>query len=114
MKKYIGIVLCMLCVAGCQLVQEHSEREALDNEKARIIAKNYLSITEMQVGFIKGYNDMEEYPVEIVNAMDEILVLAADPNSLGDYDLGYSLGLRLMITEGIIRKYIPEISRYWP
>ena len=123
MSKYV-IVLCMLCMlymSGCGWLLTYSESELQDLEKTRVIARNYLEIADMQIGFIKGSmgERISEMPTGTLDAMNELHDLSiSDPNSHDDFSLGYSLGLRVRITNDIVRKilerYAPEILRYWP
>lgn len=115
------LILGLLVLAGCQFTMEQSEREILDLERTRVTAKNYLIIAPMQIGFVKGTmgDNITELPTGTLDAIEELLDLAADPNSnQDDFSLGYSLGLRVRITNDIIRKilerYAPEVLRFWP
>ncbi|NIP28977.1 MAG: hypothetical protein GWN55_16600 [Phycisphaerae bacterium] len=119
-KTLIWLIMTMLVVSGCSMLLEQSERELRDLETTRQIAKNYLEIAPMQIGFIKGAlgERANELPVQAVNAMIELEQLAMDPNELNDINLGYSLGLRVRIKESMVReilkRYAPEILRYLP
>ena len=120
MKKALLIVI-ILCTSGCGLILDHSERELKDLEKTRQTAKNYLEIAPMQIGFVKGSmgERISELPSGTLEAIDELHDLAVDdPNGQDDFSLGYSLGLRVRITNDIIKKilerYAPEVLRYWP
>lgn len=125
LPMYVALVLViilLLCTAaGCQFTMEQSRRELLDLEKTRVTAKNYLTIAPMQIGFIKGSmgENITELPIGTLDAIEELHDLAADPNSnQDDFSLGYSLGLRVRITNDIIKqileRYAPEVLRFWP
>lgn len=122
MKQWL-ICICVLSIvlSGCHLAMEQSEREMADLKLTRVAAKNYLIIAPMQIGFIKGSmgENISELPTGTLDAIEELHDLAADPNSnQDDFSLGYSLGLRVRITNDIIKKilerYAPEVLRYWP
>lgn len=123
MKKWIvSIILSALCfsLSGCQLFLKQSERELKDLEYTRQVAKNYLEIAPIQIGFVKGSmgDRIVELPAGTLDAIDELQDLAMDPNSQDDFSLGYSLGLRVRITNDLVRKilerYAPEVLRFWP
>lgn len=114
-------ILVLLVLAGCKFTMEQSKRELLDLKHTRVAAKNYLTIAPMQIGFIKGSmgENITELPTGTLDAIEELHDLAADPNSnQDDFSLGYSLGLRVRITNDIIKKilerYAPEALRFWP
>ena len=119
MRK-VALAFLVICLSGCSFTFEQSERELKDLEYTRKAAKNYLEIAPMQIGFVKGSMgpDIEKLPTSTLEAIDELHDLAMDPNSCGDFEYGYSLGLRVRITNDIIKKilerYAPEILRYWP
>ncbi len=119
---------CLICIcvlstilSGCRFTMEQSERELADLKLTRVAAKNYLTIAPMQIGFIRGSmgENITELPSGTLDAIEELHDLAADPNSnQDDFSLGYSLGLRVRITNDIIKKilerYAPEVLRFWP
>jgi len=113
MKKWLLIIVLILVMAGCQAIQEHAERELLDNAKTLNIARLRMPVVKSHIAFVNGLGRAEELPVKAVSAMDEYLVLATEPNSLSDYELAYSLGLSVQIYESWI-KYAIELQRLWP
>lgn len=114
MKKWPISIVMLLCMCGCQLIQEHSERELADNQKTLQIARNRISVVKSQICFVKGLGRAEELSVKAVAAMDEFLALAEDPNSMTDCELTYSLGLGVQFYEAGILNVFPEFKRFWP
>lgn len=122
MKKAM-LLVCVMLLGGCATVRQGvldiSEEEMKNAETARMVAKNYLSITAIQIGMLKGAmgERINELPKTAVDAIDELSVLAAlDPNSLTDEQLGLSLGLRVRLLCSIVREairiYAPDLLRY--
>jgi hypothetical protein len=121
MKKWLISIVFVLSTSGCQMVLEHTERDLADVALTRQIAKNSLVAAPIKIGVIKGAmgQRIEELPTQTTEAMDEYLIMAdRDPNTLTDYELGYSLGLCVRIKEQIVKmvleRYAPEVLRYWP
>jgi len=107
------------CVAMRQGMIDVSREEMKNAETAREVARNYLSVTAIQIGMIKGNlgERINELPKSAVDAIDELSALAAlDPNSLTDEQLGTSLGLRLRLLGTVVRAaleiYAPDILKY--
>ncbi len=114
MKKWLISIVIVLLMAGCQIIEEHSERELADNDRTLQIARNRIPVVKSQICFVKGLGRVEELPVKAVAAMDEFLVLAEDPNSMTDCELAYSLGLGVQFYEACILNVFPEFMRFWP
>lgn len=123
MRKAIVCYCSMLLLSGCAIVRQGvidvSREEKKNAETAREVARNYLSITALQVGMIKGNlgERINELPKSAVDAIDELSALAAlDPNSLTDEQLGTSLGLRLRLLGTVVRAaleiYAPDLLKY--
>lgn len=124
MKKVIIVcVLLMVLCVGCATLRQGaldiSKEEMKNAETTRVVAKNYLSITAIQVGMIKGAlgERINELPKTAVDAIDELSALASlDPNNLTDEQLGLSLGLRIRLLCSIVQEvleiYAPDILKY--
>ena len=110
MKQIVLCVLCMLLL-GCGAVLKHSEQELADNTKTLQIARNRISVVKSQICFAKGLGMTEGLPVREVARMDKFLEMTADPNSMTDCELVYSLGVGVKFYEACIKAAIPELSR---
>lgn len=128
------VMLVMLCVlmvclsTGCAplrgIAVNISEEEIKNTETAREVARNYLSIWPLQSGFVRGALGprLDELPVQVIDAMDELDLLAKqyseDPNDYLDHDLGLSLGLRVRLLSSIVaealRFYMPDALEFVP
>lgn len=109
----LGVFLTLL-MSGCQVVLEHSERELADHQKTLQIARNRIPVVTDQICFVKGLGVAEELSVKAVGAMDEFLEMTADPNTMTDCELVYSLGLGGQFYKASAEYFVPELSRYWP
>jgi len=125
------IILLLLVVAtgGCSMMRDSaigvSNEEYKNYLATQTVARNYLQIWPIQSGFIHGALDHRqgEFPEYVIEAMNELDALAAklgntDPNSIADYDLGLSLGLRVRllgaVVEEALRMYAPDILGVLP
>ncbi len=95
-------------------------REDLKNAAtSRVVAKNLLKTWKLNSGFIRGAlgTNMGQLPAQAVLAMDELDKLA-EKVDLNDFDLGYSLGLRIRalnsIVQEAIKMYSPNLLDYLP
>lgn len=113
MKKLIVFLPLILLLAGCQLFLEHSELELADHIKTLQISRNRIPVTTDHIAFARGTGKAEELSAKTNKAMDEYLVITADPNAMTDFELVYSLGLGVQIYEACLRAAI-EITRFWP
>ncbi|KKK89333.1 hypothetical protein LCGC14_2734150 [marine sediment metagenome] len=127
MKTIVSIMTCMV-LFGCQVVRKTatdiSGEEVKNLETVQQVAKDYLTIWPMQAGFIQGALGprIEEFPTQAVDAMTELTILAkrynSDPNSIEDYDLGLSLGLRIrllgVVVQEALEMYAPDLLDLLP
>ena len=119
MRKVTAAFLCLIFLVGCGSLRKTgvkiSEEEVKNVEAARVIATNYLEVWPMQSGFIRGALGprLGMLPQNAVIAMDELDKLAASEDTLGDQDLGYSLGLRVQMLGDVvleaIKIYAPDV-----
>lgn len=122
MKKFL-IVLLVPLFFGCGSVQKGivslSEQDIKNAETSRVVAKNLLSTWKLNSGFIRGAlgDRLNQLPVGVVKALDE-LDLLADKMGPNDFDLGYSLGLRVRLLSELVanalKLYAPEVLQYLP
>lgn len=118
------LIVALLSLVGCVAIRESalniSAEEVKNNEVTRQVALNYLSIWPMQSGFIQGALGprLDELPAQAVEAIDELDRLAdqlsiTDPNSIEDWDLGLSLGLRVRLLTAVVQEalemYAPDV-----
>jgi len=123
MRTLISILIC-ITLCGCAVLRETatdiSGEEVKNLIAARQVALDYLTIWPMQSGFIKGALGprMDEMPAQVVDAIDELDRLSdelslTDPNSIGDEDLGLSLGLRVRLLGAVVQEalkmYAPDV-----
>jgi hypothetical protein len=101
-----------------QTAIDWSIEEVKNAETACEVAKNQLRAWPPLSGAIRGSLDIDQLPKESVDAMDRLDVLAQDPNSLTDFELGEALGLRIKLINAvikeIIKEYAPEILELIP
>jgi hypothetical protein len=129
MKK--KIFYCLLVTAFCSLafigcagmrgdIVKITEEDKLNAEISRTAGRNLLSTWSVNSGFVRGSLGLERMsalPVGVVKAMDELDVLAAK-TTWTDFELGYSLGLRVRLLSEIVAQalklYAPEVLKYIP
>jgi len=97
-----------------------TEEDKLNAETSRTAGRNLLSTWSVNSGFVRGSLGLERIsalPVGVVKAMDELDVLAAK-TTWTDFELGYSLGLRVRLLSEIVAQalklYAPEVLKYIP
>jgi len=125
-KKLTILIVAVLSVtlAGCQIGRQIaidvSVEEVQNAEMCREVAKNYLKIWPIQSGFIRGAlgSRIDELPVQAIEAMDELDDLVAETQDYSDYELGYSLGLRVRLLSEIVlqalKQYAPDVIDLLP
>lgn len=128
MKIVSPIMICII-LCGCQTMRKTatdiSGEEVKNLYAARQVAKDYLLIWPMQSGFIKGALGprMDEMPAQAIAAINELDLLSeqfasVDPNDIGDYDLGLSLGLRVRLLGEVVQEalkmYAPDLLDLMP
>jgi hypothetical protein len=125
MKKFLtfsclSILLLLTACGGVrQSLIDMSESDMKNAEATRVIARNLLSTWKLNSGFIRGSlgEGIKELPVKAVDAIDELDALAdkVDPD---DFDLGYSLGLRIRMLSQVVmtalQQYAPDVLKYIP
>jgi hypothetical protein len=120
----VAVMMSLFLVVGCgwfrKNLVELSESDLKNAEATRVVAKNLLSTWKLNSGFIRGVlgERLNELPAEIVEALDELDKLADRQDELSDYDLGYSVGLRVRMFGAVVVKalktYAPEVLKYLP
>lgn len=96
-----------------------SEQDLKNAETTRTLAKNLLLTWKLNSGFIKGAlgDRINQLPLQVIKAMEELDSLAGKQN-LEDFDLGYSLGLRIRLLSDLVvdalKLYAPEVLKYLP
>ena len=131
LKSLLLFALCALLtglfagpLAGCAVTRgdlvKITEEDLLSAETSRTAAKNLLLTWSVNSGFVRGALGLERMsalPVGVVKAMDELDVLAAK-TTWTDFELGYSLGLRVRLLSEIVAQalklYAPEVLKYIP
>ena len=128
MKKKILIVLTMVillatiigCAAFRKDIVQITEEDKLNAEASKACAKNLLATWSVNSGFIRGSlgpDRMNALPMGVVKAMDELDILAAK-TTWTDFELGYSLGLRVRLLSEVVAQalklYAPEVLKYIP
>lgn len=113
-------VLCFGCAGMRGDIVKITEEDKLNAETSRIAAKNLLITWSVNSGFVRGSlgpERMNALPMGVVKAMDELDVMA-NKTTWTDFELGYSLGLRVRLLSEIVAQalklYAPEVLRYLP
>ena len=130
MKQKIFIILIgIIFLAGltsCGAIRKDliklSESDLKNAETTRIVAQNMLKTWQINSGFIKGVMGLKmmELPAAILNAFEELdaLAIKAEKGKLNDFELGYSLGIRIRMLSAVVQQainqYAPEILQYLP
>ena len=123
--KTIGITLLLLSLTACagqfQGIGSIGQLDLQNAIETRKLARDLLSTWRLNSGFIRGTlgPKLQELPASIVMAMDELDKLALkDPSQWDDFDLGYSLGVRVRMLSAIIQNalklYAPEVLQFVP
>jgi hypothetical protein len=114
------MVLCLGCTGMRGDIIKITEEDKLNAETSRAAAKNLLATWAVNSGFVRGSlgpDRMNALPLGVVKAMDELDVLA-NKTSWTDFELGYSLGLRIRLLSEIVAQalklYAPEVLKYLP
>jgi len=120
----VVILLCFLTV-GCATTnttttngqssgQSFANWDFKNYEATKDLAKSLLKTWRLNSGFIRGAlgAKFQALPSEVVRAMDELDEMAQKPiDELDDMELGYSLGVRVLMAGEIVLK---AIERYSP
>ena len=130
MKRKIFIILIgIIFLAGltsCGAIRKDlinlSESDIKNAETTRIVAQNMLKTWQINSGFILGVlgDRINELPASVFNAFKDLndLSLRYQNGTLSDFELGYSVGIRIRILSAIvqqaIKQYAPEILQYLP
>ena len=120
----VSVVLLSMFVFGCAGIRKDliqiTQEDKLNAETSKTCAQNLLVTWPINSGFVRGSlgpDRMNALPVGVVKAMDELDVLAAKTNWT-DFELGYSLGLRVRLLSEIVAQalklYAPEVLKYIP
>jgi hypothetical protein len=128
MKKILSFLMlgaiCFLFVTGCGAIRKDliqiTEQDKLNAVASRTAAQNMLSTWLINSGFIRGSlgpDRMNALPVGVVKALDELDALAGK-KEWTDFELGYSMGLRVRLLSEIVAQalklYAPEVMKYIP
>lgn len=118
---FIFICVSLLLLTSCSFVQkevvEVSRQDVKNAETIREVSKNFLSTWPVNSGFIKGIlkGQFDQFPKEMIEAMEELDQLS-QKKDLDDFQLGYSLGLRVHVLSDIVKeslkKIAPQILKY--
>ena len=122
MKKYLVFILIPF-LFSCASIRTGlvglSQEDLKNAEATRVISKNLLLTWGLNSGFLRGAlgDRLNQLPAEAVKAMDELDALAKKIE-WSDFELGYSLGLRVRLLGEIVtnalRLYAPEILKFLP
>lgn len=125
MKTRMMLLICLtFCLCSCQAMRQTAldiSIEEVENAKAtREVALNYLKGWPVWSGLIRGAlgPQMQELPLQAVEAMNELDDLATNVDECSDHELGYSLGLRIRLLSAVIietlKFYAPELLEFVP
>lgn len=123
MTKLTIFSLCFV-LCGCATVRQTAldiSLEEVENAKTtREVALNYLKSWPVFSGLIRGAlgPQMQELPLQAVEAMDELDELATRADECSDHELGYSLGLKIRLLSAVVIEalefYAPELLDFVP
>lgn len=124
MKFFIILFLILILFTGCAGLRNNlikiTEEDQKNAETSKIIAKNLLSTWLINSGFIRGGlgpDRMAGLPLGVIKSMDELDELAKKTDWT-DFELGYSLGIRVRFLSDLviqaIKQYAPEVFKYIP
>ena len=123
-RKSLAIVFVGLMLAGCGAMRvglvEMSKEDVKNAEAVREAATNFLSTWDLNSGFIRGSLGprLDEFPAQFILAMTELDELTAKNDEPTDFDLGYSLGLRVRTLEALVqdalKQFAPDVLNYLP
>ncbi len=123
--KCLVIGLMCLVLLGCATTGNQIDLGKWDKQNAAVTrqyAKDLLETWRLNSGFLRGAigdETIKRLPCDCVSAWLQLDILASAPiEQLTDYQLGYSLGLRVkmltqLVLEGI-RQYAPQAMKYVP
>ncbi len=121
--RYLVIAIITLCMVGCAGLRKDliqiSKEDMKNAETTRIVAKNMLLSWKLNSGYLRGVmgDRILELPSSALKAIQELDILAEKQN-LSDYELGYSVGLRVKLlghlVENAIKEVAPDLIRYLP
>ncbi len=122
-KCILIVFMCAVFLGGCSSMQSGMAKAGqidLKNATAtRQLAKDLLSTWKLNSGFIRGAlgPKISELPNQAVEAMKELDALA-EKTDANDYDLGYSLGVRVRMLGSVVMEafklYSPEVLKFVP
>jgi len=120
----IAVLLAFCMAVSCAAIRKDlvklSEEDLKNAETTRVVAKNLLSTWKLNSGFIKGALGarLNEMPQSVITTLQELDTLADKKDQLTDYDLGYSVGLRVRMLSTMVQQtlknYAPEVLKYLP
>jgi hypothetical protein len=141
MWKIIALIVCVPLLASCagmsvrapigvstsagtvtppkNLFTELTKLDAANAEVSRQVATDLLKTWRLNSGFVRGAlgPKFTELPAQVVVAMDELDKMALK-TTWDDFDLGYSLGLRVRLLAATVtqalRLYAPDVLTYLP
>jgi hypothetical protein len=123
-RLFVLIIVIVTIAAGCAGMRKDliqiTQEDKLNAEASKTAAKNMLSTWMINSGFVRGSlgpDRMNALPVGVVKAMDELDALALK-KEWTDFELGYSMGLRVRLLSEIVaqalKMYAPEVLKYVP
>jgi hypothetical protein len=123
-KLFVLMTVVIFLAVGCGATRKDlikiANEDVTNAETSKEVAGKFLKTWSINSGFVRGAlgpDRMNALPVGVVNAMDELDVLAAKTNWT-DFELGYSLGLRVRLLSEIVAQalklYAPEVLKYIP
>jgi hypothetical protein len=120
MKKLILFMfIFMFLFTGCSFLRKSlvtlSEEDIKNADATRIAAKNFLTTWNLNYGFIMGMAE-DKIPKVYLDYMEELKTYADRQESLNDYDLGFTLGRRVLLLASVIKEavkiYAPDVLKY--
>jgi len=119
--KITALFLCILFLSSCAWMRkeivEISKSDVKNAQALRTASKNFLSTWRINSGFIRGVlkDRLDQFPKGTIEAMDELDELCKK-TEWDDFELGYSVGLRVHILGDLIKNtlkiYAPNVLKF--
>lgn len=118
MKKtvFVFVLVFVIGLSGCGFLRRSalkiSEEDLKNAEVARVIAKNCLSTWGINSGFIRAAlgDSLDKLPLSAIKAMAALDGLVEKQNELTDFEVGYTLGFKITVYSGIVKKALKEFA----
>ena len=122
--KIAALLFLLVLLGGCgftnKSVIDLSNESLRETETARAVGKNIISNWKLDSALVRGMLgvNIKMLPQDVVDAMDDLDIIAQKTTPLEDGDYGMAIGLTLRIWTSIaiqvVKQYAPAILQYIP